>query len=179
VSRPAQAGHDARVGRGVLLLAALTLIGLPLATLGVQPTPARAGSPSADGASSSSDRGSHDEVRYFPASEVNAAFDKGAVLLDAGSFMVHASRREGPGMAEIHLKDTDIIHVLQGSATVVTGGDVVNGRPTAEDEIRGASIRNGAMQILVQGDVMVVPRGVPHWFREVRGPFLYYVVKVR
>jgi mannose-6-phosphate isomerase-like protein (cupin superfamily) len=154
-------------GGGALLLAALTLIGLPLLTIGGEPAPARAASDPAD------------DVRYFPASEVQAAFDTGAVLLDAGSYMVHASRREKPGQAEVHLKDTDIIHVLQGSATVVTGGDVVDGRPTAEDEVRGVAIRNGRTQILVEGDVMVVPRGVPHWFRDVRGPFLYYVVKVR
>lgn len=142
------------MSRAAVLLAALGLIGAAGA-----PTPG--------------------EVRYFPASEVSAAFDKGAVLLDAGSFMVHASRREGPGMVEIHAKDTDILHVLQGSATIVTGGEVVGGHPTGDDEIRGASIRNGREQILVEGDVMVVPRGVPHWFREVRAPFLYYVVKVR
>ena len=159
-----------RAGRRVFFLAALTLIGPALGTLGVQPVPAGAASPPAENAS---------DVRYFPASDVKAAFDKGAVLLDAGSFMVHASRREGPGMAEVHVRDTDILHVLQGSATVVTGGQMVNGRSTAEDEIRGASIRNGREQILVEGDVMVVPRGVPHWFREVNAPFLYYVVKVR
>jgi glc operon protein GlcG len=170
-----------QAGRTVFLLAALTLVGLALGTLGVQPTPAHAASPLADTATPPAADGSPSahEVRYFPASEVHAAFDKGAVLLDAGSFMVHASRREGPGVAEVHVKDTDIIHVLQGSATVVTGGEVVNGHPTAEDEIRGTRIRNGQTQILVEGDVMVVPRGVPHWFRDVRAPFLYYVVKVR
>ena len=32
---------------------------------------------------------------------------------------------------------------------------------------------------LVKGDVMIVPNGTPHWFREVDGPLTYYVVKVR
>jgi hypothetical protein len=27
--------------------------------------------------------------------------------------------------------------------------------------------------------VLVVPRGTPHWFKQVDGAFLYYVVKVR
>ena len=35
------------------------------------------------------------------------------------------------------------------------------------------------MRRLVPGDVVVVPNGVPHWFKEVEAPFLYYVVKVR
>jgi len=55
----------------------------------------------------------------------------------------------------------------------------VDGRPTAEDEIRGASIENGTTRHLAEGDVMVVPNGVPHWFSEVSAPLLYYVVKVR
>jgi mannose-6-phosphate isomerase-like protein (cupin superfamily) len=123
--------------------------------------------------------GAADAVRYFPSADVQAAFDRGAVLLDAGSFMVHASRRDAAGMAEVHLKDTDIVHVLHGGATIVTGGTVVGGEPTAPDELRGASIDGGVTRRLAEGDVLVVPRGVPHWFREVNAPFLYYVVKVR
>ena len=62
-------------------------------------------------------------VTYFDAATVNAAFDKGAVLFNQGeSYMVHASRREQPGMVEIHSKDADIVHVLDGTATLVTGG---------------------------------------------------------
>ena len=47
---------------------------------------------------------------------------KGAVLFDpSDKYMVHASRREKPGMAEIHTLDADIVHVLDGTATLVTG----------------------------------------------------------
>jgi glc operon protein GlcG len=79
----------------------------------------------------------------------------------------------------VHTKDTDIVYVLRGSATFVTGGTVVDGRTTAPEEIRGTSIQGGQTLRLVPGDVVVVPNGTPHWFQEVRGPLLYYVVKVR
>ncbi len=120
-------------------------------------------------------------VSYFDKDQVSAAFAKGAVLLDGTgrNYMVHASRREGPGQAEVHAKDTDIIYVLDGTATIVTGGSVVDGKTTAADELRGASINNGATRNLVKGDVMVVPAGTPHWFQQVKAPFTYYVVKVR
>ena len=120
-------------------------------------------------------------VSYFDKNEVAAAFAKGAVLLDGNGrdYMVHASRREAPGQAEVHTKDTDIIYVLDGTATFVTGGTVVDGKTTAPDEIRGASISNGATRTLVKGDVIVVPAGTPHWFQSVKAPFLYYVVKAR
>jgi glc operon protein GlcG len=121
------------------------------------------------------------DVTYFPADEVAAAFAKGAVLFDGAgrNYLVHASRREAAGQAEVHVRDTDIIHVLQGATTFVTGGTVVDGKTTAPDEIRGSSIDGGETRHLGKGDVIIVPNGTPHWFKEVQGPVLYYVVKVR
>lgn len=121
-------------------------------------------------------------VSYFPKAEVDEGFAKGSVLFDGTggrNYMVHTSRREGPGMVEVHTKDTDILYVLKGSATVVTGGSMVDGKPIAADEIRGREITGGESRQLVPGDAMIIPNGVPHWFKEVQAPFLYYVVKVR
>ena len=116
-------------------------------------------------------------VTFIPGSRVNAAFERGEPLVETVGYKVHASRREGPGKAEVHLRDTDIIYVLDGTAIIVTGGTVVDGATVAADEIRGASIKGGVEQQLVKGDVLVVPNGVPHWFTRVDAPFRYYVVK--
>ena len=121
-------------------------------------------------------------ISYFDKDQVKAAFAKGTVLLDGSdnrNYMIHASRREAPGMAEIHSKDTDIIYVLGGKATFVTGGTALETKTVAPDEIRGNSIQGGETRQIAEGDVIVVPNGVPHWFREISGPFTYYVVKVR
>ena len=114
----------------------------------------------------------------FASADVTAAFRAGRPLLENERFKIHASRREAPGGAELHLRDTDILYVLSGAATLVTGGTVVEPGTTAPDEIRGASIAGGDSRRLVSGDVVVVPNGVPHWFQQVDGPLLYYVVKV-
>lgn len=121
------------------------------------------------------------DVTYFPAGKVSAAFAKGAVLFDGAgrNYMVHASRRDNAGQAEVHVKDTDIIYVLEGSTKFVTGGTVVDGKTTAPDEIRGTAVKDGETRRLGKGDVIIVPNGTPHWFKEVDGPVLYYVVKVR
>jgi mannose-6-phosphate isomerase-like protein (cupin superfamily) len=116
-------------------------------------------------------------VTFIPAARVTTAFAKGEPLVENGLYKVHASRREGPGMAEVHVRDTDIIYVLEGSATIVTGGQVVDEKTTETDEIRGRLITGGAERRLAKGDVVIVPNGVPHWFSEVQAPFLYYVVK--
>ena len=118
-------------------------------------------------------------VTYLPAGEVAAAFAKGMPLVEVENYKVHASRREAPGQVEVHTKDTDIIHVLTGTATFVTGGTMIGGKETAREEIRGSSIDGGETRMLQPGDVIIVPSGTPHWFKEVPGPMTYYVVKVR
>lgn len=121
-------------------------------------------------------------VSYFDREQVSAAFAKGAVLVDGSNgrnYMVHASHREKAGLAEVHLLDADIIYVLEGSATLVTGGTVVEPKTIEPNEIRGSSIQGGETRRITKGDVIVVPAGTPHWFKEVPGPVNYYVVKVR
>jgi glc operon protein GlcG len=119
------------------------------------------------------------EVSVLKNRQVQAAFAKGQPLLEVVDYKIHASRREGPGAAEIHTRDTDIAYVLEGSATLVTGGTVVEAKETGPEELRGPGIEGGTSRQLVAGDVVVIPNGVPHWFKEVKAPFLYYVVKVR
>ena len=118
-------------------------------------------------------------VSYIEAARVSAAFEKGMPLLEVGGYKIHASRREGNGKAEIHTRDTDIVHVLGGTATLITGGTALESKSIGPEEIRGDSIRDGETRHLVVGDVVVIPNGVPHQFLDVTAPFTYYVVKVR
>jgi mannose-6-phosphate isomerase-like protein (cupin superfamily) len=121
-------------------------------------------------------------VTYLPKDKVAAAFAKGGPLyaFDDGKVMA-GHRDDAKGAAEIHVKDTDVFYILEGSATFVTGGELVDGAPKAgePDEIRGPSIRGGEPRKLEKGDVIVIPHGVPHHFTEVTGPLNYFVVKVR
>ena len=120
-------------------------------------------------------------VMFFDASQVSTSFSKGAVLLDGTNrnYMVHTSRREKPGLAEVHTLDTDIIYVLEGNATFITGGVAIEPKEIAPNEIRGARIEGGDVRQLSKGDVIIVPSNTPHWFKEVSGTFLYYTIKVR
>jgi len=120
-------------------------------------------------------------VLFFDKERVSASFSQGAVLLDGANrnYMVNTSRRDKPGLAEIHTLDTDIIYVTEGTAIFVTGGTAVAPKEIEANEIRGSSIDGGETRRLTKGDVIVVPNGVPHWFKEVDGTFLYYTIKVR
>jgi glc operon protein GlcG len=120
-------------------------------------------------------------VLFFDAKQVSTSFSSGAVLLDGTErhYMVHTSRRDKPGLAEIHALDTDIIYVLQGNATLVTGGTAVDAKQTEPNEMRGSRIEGGITRQLSKGEVIIVPNNTPHWFKDVNGEFLYYTIKVR
>jgi len=121
-------------------------------------------------------------VTYFDRDRVAQSFAAGGVLLDGKDgrpYQVHTSRREAPGKVEVHTADTDIFYVLSGSATLVTGGMMVGGKEIGPGEIRGESIDGGQVQQVTRGDVIVIPAGTPHWFKEVKGPVTYYAVKTR
>jgi glc operon protein GlcG len=125
-------------------------------------------------------QGQDDKVTYLKSDQVQAAFAKGSPLIEVEDYKIHASRRASePGLAEIHTRDTDIIYVLQGSATLVTGGKAVAPKSTGPEELRGSEIEGGESREITVGDVVVVPNGTAHWFKRVNGPLLYYVVKVR
>jgi glc operon protein GlcG len=120
------------------------------------------------------------EVNHVPAATVAQAYSAGptgSTVATGPGFSVNASRRDGPGQAEVHLADTDILYVLEGTAIVITGGRVVEPREQSPGEIRGSAIEGGVEQKIAKGDVMTIPGGVPHWFKAVHAPFRYYVIK--
>jgi len=119
------------------------------------------------------------QVTFIDRQMVAAGFEKGKVLANMGNYMVHASHRDMDGVAEIHTLDTDLIYMLAGSATLVTGGAVPDAKAIEPNELRGSAIVGGDSRRIGKGDVILVPAGVPHMFTEVQGPLDYYVVKVR
>jgi mannose-6-phosphate isomerase-like protein (cupin superfamily) len=118
-----------------------------------------------------------DETLHLAKDRVEAAFTKGAPLTETPLYKVHASRRDAAGSGEVHVADTDILYVLSGRATFVTGGRLVAPEEIAPNELRGPRIEGGTEREIAAGDVIVVPNGTPHWFKAVAGPVTYYVVK--
>jgi mannose-6-phosphate isomerase-like protein (cupin superfamily) len=117
-------------------------------------------------------------VAYFSQSEVDAKFETGGLLLDAGPNKLDAGRRDGPGEVEYHEDFVDVMHVVSGTATVVTGGEMLDVREVAPGELRARALDGGWPHELREGDVFAIPNRVPHQFRDVSSPFLYFVVKV-
>ena len=118
------------------------------------------------------------QVTQVDHEKVAAALAKGGALVTAKDFTVQGIRRNGPGQVEIHAKETDIFYVTDGEATIVTGGTMVGGRQTAPNQLRGSDVKGGEARHLGKGDVIVIPAGVSHWFKEVPVSINYLTIKV-
>jgi hypothetical protein len=98
---------------------------------------------------------------------------------DFGDHLLEISHRDTNGRAELHQTKADVIVIQTGTATLVTGGEVIDPTPTGPNEIQGSSIRGGVKHEVGPGDVIEIPAGVPHQFFLAPGTQItYLVVKV-
>jgi quercetin dioxygenase-like cupin family protein len=117
--------------------------------------------------------------------KVEPTFKKAGPLADGPNLKVSGGYRTGPYApedyrpdVEVHTTEADLFYVIDGNATLITGGTVIGGRTTAPGQIRGSSVEGGQTHHLTKGDVMWVPAGVPHWFPQIPQPLSYLLVKV-
>jgi mannose-6-phosphate isomerase-like protein (cupin superfamily) len=87
--------------------------------------------------------------------------------------------RNGNGEAELHEKQADLLLIRSGEGTVLVGGKMVEGKPSAPDEVRGKAIEGGTKYPIAAGDVLYIPANTPHQFIVEPGKsFTAMVVKI-
>src|SRR5215469_8046675 len=87
--------------------------------------------------------------------------------------------RNRSGGGEVHQNYADVFFILDGHATLVTGGEVIEPRSTGPGETLGTSVKGGSRQELKAGDVVHIPASMPH--QMVLGEqdtVTYFVIKV-
>jgi mannose-6-phosphate isomerase-like protein (cupin superfamily) len=88
--------------------------------------------------------------------------------------------RNQSGKAELHEKFADFYVVIEGNATLASGGQMVNAKTTAPGEVRGDSIQDGKETKLKKGDIVHIPANIPHQLTLAKGDtFQYFVIKVQ
>ena len=117
-------------------------------------------------------------VTYVGHERVAAALANGGSLVKASDLLVLGAHRAEAGKVEMHEKETDVFYVVDGEATLVTGGTMVEGKWTSPGQWLGTDIQGGEVHHLSKGDVIVIPAGIPHWYKEVPHSVSYFVVKV-
>ncbi len=101
----------------------------------------------------------------------------GGGFANGPDYSVGAIHRSSSGAAELHDKQTDVYYVAEGEATFITGGVLIGDRIVSSGQHQGAGIQGGEVHHLSKGDVLVIPAGVPHWFKDVPHSVSYLLVK--
>ena len=141
---------------------------------------------------------------YIPASELQAYTNKAIAekLTDQqvrdidigkahiGIGLVHRGKLDKPAADSVAEHDlvSEVYHIIDGSATLVLGADIVNRqrRPATQLTVRefngpgnnGSDIRNGVAYQLKAGDVVVIPAGTGHWFTKIDDHIDYLMVRI-
>lgn len=116
------------------------------------------------------------------------AVDAGKTNVDVG--VVYRGKLEKPAANAVaeHDQVSEVYHVIDGSATLVTGPDLVDTkrRPADDQAVKmlngpgsnSASIRNGVTHQLKPGDVVIIPAGTGHWFTKIDDHITYLMVRI-
>jgi mannose-6-phosphate isomerase-like protein (cupin superfamily) len=132
---------------------------------------------------------------YLKRAVDNGLVDQQARVVNIGKAnigigVVYRGKLEKPGPDSVAEHDlvSEVYHVLDGSATLVTGPDIVNmrRRPADLQTVRefngpgnsGSDIRNPVVHELKAGDVIVIPAGTGHWFTRIDDHIRYIMVRI-
>jgi len=89
-------------------------------------------------------------------------------ILQLAPYSANLEYRASVGPAAVHEKEAEMFYVIDGSATLTTGGKL-----TAEtrngDNLQGTGIEGGMSRTISKGDFVIVPENTPHWFSKIDG----------
>jgi mannose-6-phosphate isomerase-like protein (cupin superfamily) len=117
-------------------------------------------------------------VHYIGHDKVSEVMSKGGPIVSDPGLVVLAQRREA-GVVEYHDRTNHVFVMVEGEATLVVGGTMVDPKRTAPDQMRAPSLQGGTTYHMSKGDVITIPAKTPHWFKEVPTKTVaYYAVNI-
>jgi len=90
-------------------------------------------------------------------------------ILHLAPYNANLEYRTSVGPAAVHEREAEMFYVLDGSATLVTGGKLAGEKRTNAENLSGTGIEGGTAQAVAKGDVIIVPENTPHWFSAING----------
>ena len=74
---------------------------------------------------------------------------------------------------------TEILYILEGSATLITGGTIPDARPPTRPggNYTGAKIEGGTSRHVAPGDVIITPGRTPHLWANIESDMSYLVFR--
>jgi mannose-6-phosphate isomerase-like protein (cupin superfamily) len=90
-------------------------------------------------------------------------------ILQLAPYNANLEYRASVGPAAVHETEAEFFYVIEGSATMITGGKLVNEKRTDAANLNGTAIEGGTSRAVGKGDFIVVPEKTPHWFSAING----------
>ena len=87
--------------------------------------------------------------------------------------------KDNLGGANLHeVNTTEIYYMVEGVATLVTGGELTNpSRPENSTSVRGTGITGGVSRLVTKGDVVIIPGHTPHWWSVLQTDIEYLIFR--
>jgi mannose-6-phosphate isomerase-like protein (cupin superfamily) len=90
-------------------------------------------------------------------------------MIQLAPYNVSLESRNAVANAAIHEREAELFYVVEGSATLVTGGKLKDEKRTNAENLSGSGIEGGESQHIAKGDFIMVREGTPHWFSAIDG----------
>jgi mannose-6-phosphate isomerase-like protein (cupin superfamily) len=90
-------------------------------------------------------------------------------ILQLAPYNANLEYRASVGPAAVHETEAELFYVIDGSATLVTGGKLVKESRTNAENLTGTAIEGGDSRAVAKGDFFIVPQNTPHWFSAING----------
>ncbi len=90
-------------------------------------------------------------------------------ILQLAPYSANLEYRTAVGPAAVHEKEAEMFYVIDGSATLTTGGKLTEEKRTNAENLTGSGIEGGKSQAVAKGDFVIVPENTPHWFSKING----------
>jgi mannose-6-phosphate isomerase-like protein (cupin superfamily) len=99
-------------------------------------------------------------------------------ILRLAPYNANLEYRASVGAAAVHETEAELFYVIDGSATMITGGKLVDEKRTNPANLTGTAIEGGSSRSVAKGDFIVVPENTPHWFSAINGTVVLMTLHV-
>lgn len=99
-------------------------------------------------------------------------------ILSLAPYTANLEYRPVEGAVAVHETEAEVVYVIDGTATLTTGGTVVGEKRTNATNLSGTSIEGGTEQTINKGDFTIIPQNTPHQFKPANGPLVLMTLHI-
>lgn len=99
-------------------------------------------------------------------------------ILRLAPYGANLEYRASVGNAAVHEHEAEVFYVIDGTATMIVGGKLVNETRPNPENLNGTAIEGGTTRTIAKGDFIIVPENTPHWFSAIDGALVLMTMHV-